>query len=122
MKGSVNSVFRSFLDAVVLQQLLEGDTYGYQVCREVEKRSGGAWIIQEGPLYQEFRRMEEEGLIRSYWGDETHGARRRYYALTEAGQKELEKRRAEWATMRETMDDLLRSKKQGGQEDEQGDQ
>ena len=45
----------------------------------------GRYELKEATLYTAFRRLEEAGCIRSYWGDEATGARRRYYAITEAG-------------------------------------
>ena len=90
MKDSVASVVRAYLDVVILSLLEKGDSYGYAVIREVERVSGGACILQEGPLYIEFRRMEQAGWIRSYWGDETHGARRRL-CPDRAGQNILQK-------------------------------
>ena len=107
MKDSVASVVRAYLDAVILSLLEKGDSYGYAVIREVERVSGGACILQEGPLYIEFRRIEQAGWIRSYWGDETHGARRRYYALTEQGRTYCKSRREEWKQTAGIMQDLL---------------
>ena len=61
MKDSVASVVRAYLDVVILSLLEKGDSYGYAVIREVERVSGGACILQEGPLYIEFRRIEQAG-------------------------------------------------------------
>ena len=107
MKDSVGSVLRAYLDAVILSRLQNGDTYGYAVIRDIEQESGGVCSLQEGPLYIEFRRMEQEGWIRSYWGDETKGARRRYYAITEAGECYLDERKKEWEQMKKMMNALL---------------
>ena len=46
---------------MLLSLLEKGDSYGYAVIREVERVSGGACILQEGPLYIEFRRIEQAG-------------------------------------------------------------
>ena len=51
--------------------------------------------------------MEEGGYIRSYWGDEETGARRRYYSLTEPGREKLEEDREAWEETRRVMDTLI---------------
>ena len=109
MKDSAASIVRTYLDAVILSLLEKGDSYGYAVIKEIERVSGGAVSLQEGPLYIEFRRMERDGWIRSYWGDETHGARRRYYAITEEGRAYYQKRQAEWQQTANIMHNLLGS-------------
>lgn len=115
VRDSMNSVMRAYLDAVILARLQKGDTYGYAVIKEVEQASAGACCLQEGPLYIEFRRMEKEGWIRSYWGDETKGARRRYYAITEAGASCLEDRKKEWDQMKKIMKTLLENSQAEGE-------
>ena len=51
--------------------------------------------------------MEESGYIRSYWGDEATGARRRYYSLTGPGKEKLEEDRTAWEETKAVMDRLL---------------
>ena len=92
-------ILRGYTDAIILRQLAEGDSYGYQINKNVTALSGGAVEMKEATLYTAFRRLEGAGCIRSYWGDEMSGARRRYYAITDAG---LEKLRADQAAWQET--------------------
>ena len=54
-----------------------------------------------------FRRLEGAGYIRSYWGDEMIGARRRYYSLTEVGKKKLVEEVQAWHETREVLNRLL---------------
>ena len=51
--------------------------------------------------------MEENGYIRSYWGDEATGARRRYYSLTDPGRAKLAEEKDAWEETRRVMDTLL---------------
>lgn len=100
-------ILRGYTDAIILRQLAGGDSYGYQINKQVAAVTGGALEMKEATLYTAFRRLETGGYIRSYWGDEQTGARRRYYAITEAG---LEKLRGDVATWQETkaqIDQLL---------------
>ena len=72
-------VLRGHTDAVILAQLLRRDSYGYEI------------------NYTAFRRLEDSGLIVSYWGDEAVGARRKYYKITQQGREAYRQARAEWA-------------------------
>ena len=82
-------LLRGYTDAVILRQLAEEDGYGYQISKEVANISGGRLELKEATLYTAFWRLEGAGYIRSYWGDEMIGARRRYYSMTEEGRKKL---------------------------------
>ena len=92
-------ILRGYTDAIILRQLSKGDSYGYQINKNVTALSGGMFEMKEATLYTAFRRLETAGYIRSYWGDEMSGARRRYYAITESG---LEKLRADQSAWKET--------------------
>ena len=100
-------ILRGYTDTIILRQLAQGDSYGYQINRRVAEISSGALEMKEATLYTAFRRLEGAGYIRSYWGDETTGARRRYYALTEAGLEKLLADCAAWQETKLIMDQLL---------------
>ena len=51
--------------------------------------------------------LEQAGLILSYWGDETTGARRRYYTITEEGRAQYQAAVAEWARTKDLIDKLI---------------
>lgn len=100
-------LLRGYTDAVILRQLVEEDGYGYQISKQVANISGGRLELKEATLYTAFRRLEGAGYIRSYWGDEMIGARRRYYSLTEEGRKKLGEEVEAWNETREVLDRLL---------------
>jgi len=105
-------LLRGYTDAVILRQLAEEDGYGYQISKEVANISGGRLELKEATLYTAFRRLEGAGYIRSYWGNEKVGARRRYYSLTEDGRKKLEEEVQAWYETREVLNRLLEEEKQ----------
>ena len=102
-----SDIMRGHTETVILAQLLHGDGYGYQINKALRERSGGVFEAKEATLYTAFRRLEESGLIRSYWGDEQSGARRRYYALTEEGRKQFYANKQEWQQVKQTIDCLI---------------
>lgn len=100
-------ILRGYTDTIILRQLAQGDSYGYQINKNITALSGGAFELKEATLYTAFRRLETGGYIHSYWGDEMSGARRRYYAITESGQEKLAADQAAWKATKAQIDLLL---------------
>lgn len=100
-------LLRGYTDSIILQQLMEGDSYGYRIGKAVSELSGGQLELKEATLYTAFKRLEQAGYIRSYWGSETTGARRRYYSLTETGKAHLLEEKEIWKETRQLIGLLL---------------
>ena len=100
-------LIRGHTETIILSQLLKHDSYGYEINKRVSELSDGAFELKEATLYTAFRRMEAAGLIISYWGNEMTGARRRYYAITPAGQDRMHEDLAAWEETRKTLNALL---------------
>lgn len=105
-------VLRGHTETILLAHLLDGDSYGYEINKSIQQLTQGKYELKEATLYTAFRRLEQSGCIRSYWGNETTGARRRYYAITEVGRAAYWQARAEWEDAKEMLDALI---EQGGQ-------
>ena len=105
---SVSSdLIRGHIDTIIMARLLKGDTYGYEINKELRLRTNGRFEIKEATLYTAFRRLEESRFISSYWGPNEGGARRRYYHLTNCGRAECGKRLKEWQETKSLLDLLL---------------
>ena len=100
-------LIRGHTDAIILSRLLRSDSYGYEINKEISTLSGGKFELKEATLYTAFKRLEEAGLIASYWGGSGAGARRRYYTITTQGVAESQRMREEWEETKEIMDKLL---------------
>lgn len=86
--GTLGSdLLRGNTDTIILRFLNEKDSYGYAINRRVADLTEGKFMFNEATLYTAFRRLEKAGWIRSYWGSEERGARRRYYTITEEGKQ-----------------------------------
>ena len=103
-----SDLLRGYTDSIILRRLAAGESYGYRINQEVLAISGGAFEMKEATLYTAFRRLESAGLIRSRWGDEQSGARRRYYSLTEEGAEKLRADVETWENTRALIDLLLK--------------
>ena len=104
-------LIRGHTDAIILARLLQGDSYGYEINKTISTLSGGRFELKEATLYTAFKRLEEQGLITSYWGDSGVGARRRYYSITPAGMETSRRLNEEWKETKEIMDKLLEEEK-----------
>jgi PadR family transcriptional regulator PadR len=102
-----SDLIRGNTETIILSQLMQKDSYGYIINKAILERTGHQFELKEATLYTAFRRLEEAGCIRSYWGDETTGARRRYYAITQLGRESYRVRKKEWETAKALIDKLL---------------
>ena len=81
-----SDIIRGHLDAVILRLIIEKDRYGYEISKEISKRTDNTFEIKEATLYAVFQRLEKNEFIISYSGQITHGRKRKYYKITELGQ------------------------------------
>ena len=103
-------MIRNHIDTIILHLLSEKDRYGYEVYKEVIDRTQGQYELKEPSLYSAFRRLEQSKLIRSFWGDESQGGRRKYYALTPDGKAYYENALNEWNKVKLIIDTILYGK------------
>ena len=93
----INSdLIRGHIDTIILKILRDSDNYGYEIMKAVSANSDNEYELKEPSLYTSLKRLEKQGHIVSYWGDQSQGARRKYYRITESGKAAYEKALAEW--------------------------
>jgi transcriptional regulator len=73
-----------------------GSLHGYGVARRIEQISGGLLSINYGTLYPALLKLEQEGYVTFEWGQSENNRRAKYYRLTPAGRRRLEKETREW--------------------------
>ncbi len=100
-------LLRGHTDTIVLGVLRGGDSYGFEIFKAIREATGGQHEIKEATLYAAYRRLERDGLVESYWGDQTQGGRRRYYRITDAGRAVFGSNVAAWVATRRIIDSLL---------------
>jgi len=83
-------------DHLLLSLIGQEPTYGYQLIKEIGKRSGGYFEFKEGTIYTALHRLEKEGLIEGKWERIPNGQERRYYYLTKTGRRVLNEKKDEW--------------------------
>jgi len=97
-------VWQGTLALMVLRTLETiGPLHGYGIARRIEQTSGGALLVNYGTLYPALLKLEQEGYIASEWGVSDNNRKARYYRLTRAGRKQLEKAARQWEQTTEIM-------------------
>lgn len=100
-------LIRGHTETIILAQLLQHDSYGYEINKVIRKISENRYELKEATLYTAFRRLEDAALIQSYWGGEQSGARRRYYRITESGRQAYRQRLLLWEESKTIIDKLI---------------
>jgi PadR family transcriptional regulator len=84
--------------ALMILKTLEtlGPQHGYGIARRIEQTSGHLLMVNYGTLYPALLKLEQEGYVTSQWGVSDNNRRAKYYRLTRAGKKQLEREAREW--------------------------
>jgi PadR family transcriptional regulator PadR len=85
------------LDLLILKSLSQlGSMHGYGIVMHIRRVSDELLIVEEGSLYPALHRMDQSGWIRASWAVTEYGRKAKYYALTQAGKKQLADREKNW--------------------------
>lgn len=95
---------------IVLAILQDAPQHGYSIAREVERRSGNALSFKDGTLYPALHALEHEGMVAGCWEAPHNGPARKVYTITEAGLKELARRRPIWNAFARTIYNMIGGK------------
>ncbi|HEX3683477.1 MAG TPA: PadR family transcriptional regulator [Bryobacteraceae bacterium] len=91
-------VWQGTLALMVLKTLeTMGPQHGYGIARRIEQTSRNMLSLNYGTLYPALLKLEQEGAIASEWGVSENNRRAKFYKLTRAGRKQLEREARDWA-------------------------
>lgn len=102
-----SDLLRGHTDTIILKLLADGDKYGYEISKLVHDHSGKTYDLKEATMYSSLKRLENDGHIASYWGDESQGGRRRYYHITNSGRALYLANKQSWDQAKQLLDKLL---------------
>ena len=83
-------------DSLLLCLIEQQPIYGYQIIKELERKSQGYFKFKEGTLYPALHRLEKMGLVLGEWQMLPSGRQRRYYYITDKGRRRLAVKRDQW--------------------------
>ena len=84
------------LDVLVLKTLSWEPAHGYAIARWIRETTDGELQIEDRALYVALHRMEQRGWIESTWGISDNNRRAKYYRLTAAGRRQLQREQRKW--------------------------
>ena len=91
-------VWQGTLALMVLKTIESmGPLHGYGIARRIEQTSGDLLSVNYGTLYPALLKLEQEGYIASDWGVSDNNRRAKYYKLTRAGRRQIEREARDWA-------------------------
>lgn len=106
MKGSTS--------LIIMNILSEFEMYGYQIAKEMNRRSNNQLEIKEGTLYPALHNLEKKGYVTSFLREQDKGPTRKYYRLTEEGHAVLIKKTKEWKNFSKMISGMLEGEYFGG--------
>jgi len=97
---SKTDVWQGTLALMVLKTLEgAGSLHGYGIARQIEETSAKLLSVNYGTLYPALLKLEQEGYISSKWGVSDNNRKAKYYQLTRAGRRQIDKETQEWEQM-----------------------
>jgi PadR family transcriptional regulator, regulatory protein PadR len=97
MRDEKTEVWQGTLALMVLKTLQAmGELHGYGIARRIEQVSGDRLIVNYGTIYPALLKLEQEGYISSSWGISDNNRKAKFYRLTRAGVRQVEKETREW--------------------------
>jgi PadR family transcriptional regulator, regulatory protein PadR len=84
--------------ALMILKTLEamGPQHGYGIARRIEQTSENHLVLNYGTIYPALVKLEQEGCIKSEWGVSDNNRKAKFYKITRAGHKQLEREAKEW--------------------------
>ena len=102
-----SDLLRGHTDTIILKLLISGDKYGYEISKLINSNSSGEYELKESTMFSSLKRLENDGCVTSYWGDESQGGRRKYYRITEKGKEIYFENKKRWESAKRILDKLL---------------
>ena len=96
MSSGKSDLLQGTLDLLILQIAALGPVHGYAIAQRLQQISRDVLQVQQGSLYPALHRLEERRWLKADWRDTETGREAKFYTLTKAGQKQLERERSDW--------------------------
>jgi transcriptional regulator len=97
------------VDLLILKTLTLGEMHGWAVAARIRQASNDVLQVNQGALYPALHRLEHSGWIKSTWGESENKRRAKFYSLTRAGWKYLQREQATWERLSAAVGLVLKS-------------
>ena len=97
------------LDLLILKTLALQPQHGWAIAQHIRQVSNEVLQVQQGSLYPALHRLEQQGWIQAEWGESDNNRRAKYYSLTRAGRRQLEREASSWERLSAAISAIVRA-------------
>ena len=101
------SLLQGTIDLLILKTLALDSMHGWGISMRIQQISEGALSINQGSLYPALYRLEEQGWIKSSWGNSENNRQAKYYEITRSGRKQLVEETENWERLSAAVNQIL---------------
>ena len=109
MTDTNTDVIQGTLDLLILKTLSFEPMHGFGIARRVEQVSRGVFKVNPGSLLTALQRLERAGWLDTEWRQTANARRAKYYTLTRAGRKQLDRETEDWTRRASAVARLLKA-------------
>ncbi len=102
--GKPSDLVQGTLDLLILKTIALEPKHGWAIAKRIQQISGDVLQVQQGSLYPALHRLEQRAWIRAKWAETETGREAKFYSLTAAGRKQMEKEAANWDRLSSAID------------------
>ena len=106
MEINTSQILKGTLEACILQLIKNKDMYGYEITEQLSNY--GLDIVAQGTIYPLLMKLEKENLVVSYLKESNFGPPRKYYSITEEGNKYILNFKDVWKNISTTITEILK--------------
>ena len=96
MANEKTELVKGTLEMLILRVLTRGEMHGWGIAERIKAWSRDVLTVEEGSLYPALYRLEMQGLVKGEWRVSENNRRAKFYTLTKAGVKDLEREKQNW--------------------------
>jgi transcriptional regulator len=97
------------LDLLILRTIATERLHGWAIAQRIRQLSNDVLQVNQGSLYPALQRLERQGWVTADWGVSEANRRARFYRLTAAGRRRMERERADWERLSEAISLVMRT-------------
>ena len=106
--GKPTDLVQGTLDLLILKTVALEPLHGWAIAQRIRSMSQEVLQVNQGALYPALHRLEQNGWIRAEWGESENNRKAKYYTLTRAGKKYMEKEEANWSRLAAAIGSVLK--------------
>lgn len=108
-KAARSDLLQGTLDLLILKTLALGPQHGWGISQRIQQISENVLRVNQGSLYPALHRLEEQGWVSAAWGTSDTNRQARFYRLTRAGERQLERETASWTQISAAVGRILQT-------------